>query len=93
MSFDTFKIRISLFYMRENTELVYILQNSLNKALNIFSNRVYSEPFSFDFGAPRYYLDFFDLFKIRILVYYMRETIELVYILQNRVEKCIKYSF
>ena len=32
-------------------------------ALYIFSFKVYSEPFSFNFGAPRYYLDFFRFTK------------------------------
>ena len=35
----------------------------------------------------------FDSRKIRISVLYMREHIELVYILQNRVEKNIVYFF
>ena len=38
----------------------------------IFSNRLYSDPFSFKFGAPGYYLDFFESRKIRISVFYMR---------------------
>ena len=59
----------------------------------IFSNRLYSEPFSFNIEVPRLYLDFFDSFKIRISVFYMREHIELVYILQNRVEIGIVYFF
>ena len=59
----------------------------------MFSNRLYSEPFSFNFGMHRYYLDFFDSRKIRISVFYIREHIELVYILQNRVEKGIVYFF
>ena len=64
-----------------------------NKALYIFSNRLYSEPFSFNFGATRYYLDFFDSRKIRNSIFYMREHIELVYILLNKVEKGIVYYF
>ena len=59
----------------------------------IFYNRLYSEPFSFKFGAPRYYLYFFDSHKIRILLFYMIEHIELVYVQQNRVEKGILYFF
>ena len=35
---------------------------------------------------PRLYLDFFDSGKTRICVFYMREHIELMYVLQNRVE-------
>ena len=62
-------------------------------ALYIFSNRLYSELFSFYLGAPRYYLDFFYSLKYRISVFYMREQVELVYILQNKVEKGIVYYF
>ena len=40
---------------------------------------------------PILYLDFFDMGKIRISVFYMSEHIELVYILQNRVENGIVY--
>ena len=36
---------------------------------------------------------FFDSHKIRISIFYMREHIELVYILQNRVAKGIVYFF
>ena len=42
--------------------------------------------FVFNIGVPRLYLDFFDSGKIRISVFYMREQVELVYILKNRVE-------
>ena len=59
--FNSLKIRISVFYMIEHTEFVYIPPKMYNKALYIFSNRLYSEPFSFNFGAPRYYLDLFQL--------------------------------
>ena len=45
--------------------------------------------FSFIIGVPRLYLDFFDSGKIRISVFYMREHIEVVYILQNIVEKAL----
>ena len=38
-------------------------------------------------------LIFFDSRKIRISVFYLREHIEFVYILQNRVEKGIVYIF
>ena len=75
--------------MREHTELVCILQNTLEKGIVFFSDRLYSEPFSFNFGASRYYLDFFNSRKIRISVFYMRENIELVYILQNRIKKAL----
>ena len=42
--------------------------------------------FVFNIGVPRQYLDFFDSGKIRISVFYIREHIDMVYILQNRVE-------
>ena len=49
--------------------------------------------FVFNIGLPISYLDFFDSRKIRISVFYMREHIELVPILQNRLEKGIVYFF
>ena len=58
-------------------------------ALYIFSNRLYSEPFSFNVGVPKYYLDFFDSRKIRISLFYMKEHIELEYIIRNRVERAL----
>ena len=72
--------------MKEHMELVYILQNTVEKNIVIFSDRLYSEQFFFNIRVPRLYLDYFDSGKIRISVFYMREHIELVYILQNRVE-------
>ena len=47
--------------------------------------------FVFNIGVPTEYLDFFDSGKIRISVFYKRERIEFVYILQNKVEKGIVY--
>ena len=41
--------------------------------------------FAFIIGVPKLYLDFFDLDKIRTSVFYMREHMELVYILENKV--------
>ena len=49
--------------------------------------------FVFNIGVPRQYVDFFDSGKISISVFYMRERIELVYILKNKVEKGIVYFF
>ena len=49
--------------------------------------------FVFKIGVPRLYFDFFDSCKIGISVFNMREHIDLVYTLQNRVEKCILYFF
>ena len=45
--FDSGKIRISVFYMRENTELVYILQNRVEMGIVYFYDRLYSEQFCF----------------------------------------------
>ena len=49
--------------------------------------------FVFNIGVPREYLDFFDSGKIIISVFYLSEHMELVYILQIRVEKGIVYFF
>ena len=72
--------------MREHTVLVYVLQNSVEKSLYILSNKLHSEPFPVNFGVPRYYLIFFRFVKVAIFVFCITEHIELVYILQNRVE-------
>ena len=79
--------------MREHTELVYILQNRVEKALYIFLIDYIQRNFVFNIGVSRLYLDFFDSGKIRISVFYMREHTELVYILQNKVEYGIVYFF
>ena len=49
--------------------------------------------FAFNIGVPREYLDFFDSGEFMISIFYMREHTELVYILQNKVEKGIVYFF
>ena len=49
--------------------------------------------FVFHIVVPRLYLDFFASGKIRISLFYMREHIELMYILQCRVENGIVYFF
>ena len=73
--------------MREQFELVYILQNRVEKGIVFFILTDYIQSnFAFNIGVPRVYLDFLDLGKIRISLFYMRENTELVYILQNRVE-------
>ena len=64
-----------------------------NKALYIFYNREYSEPFSFNVGEPRFYLDFFNSRKFIISVFNMRENIELEYVLQEIIEKGIVHFF
>ena len=59
----------------------------------IFSNRLYSHPFSLNRGRLRIIYIFFDSRKIRISVFYMREHIELVYMPQNKVENGMVYFF
>ena len=93
--FDSHKIRISLFYMREHIELVYIYTpKQSRKGHCIFLlTEYFQRKFAFYLGEPILYLDFFDSHKIKISVFYVREHIELVYILQNRVQECIIYFF
>ena len=83
-----------VFYMREHIELVYICQNKGEKGSVYFLWQII---FRAILLLTLGYLDniyiFFYLRKIRILVFYMREHIELVYIPQNRVEKGIVYFF
>ena len=79
--------------MREHIELVYILQNRVEKGILHFSERLYSEQFACNIGVPKLYLYFPYSCKIRISVFYIREHTELVYILQNRVKYGILYFF
>ena len=53
----------------------------------------FQRKFAFYLGVPILYLHFFDSHKIEISVFYVIEHIELVYILQNRVENDIVYFF
>ena len=77
---------MSVFYMRENIELVYILQNKVEKGIYIFMTDYIQSNFDFNIGVPIKYLVFFDSLKYRISVFYWSEHMELVYILQNRVK-------
>ena len=73
--------------MRDHIELVYILQNRVEKGIVYFFLTYYIQSnFSFDIRVPRQYLYLFDSGRIRISVFYMREHTELVYVLQKRVE-------
>ena len=72
--------------MRENIELVYILQNRVEKGIVYFLTDYIQRNFVFNIAVPRYYLNYFDLGKTLISVFYMIEHTDLVYILQNRVE-------
>ena len=72
--------------MREHIELVYIIQNKVEKGIVYFLTDYINRNFAFNIGVPRLNLDFFDSIKYRISLFYMREHMELVYILQNTVE-------
>ena len=59
--------------MREHIELVYILQNRVEKASYIFSDRLYLEQFWFyHWGAEIIFRFFFDSLKYRIFVFNKR---------------------
>ena len=54
ISFYSRKIRISVFYIREQTELVYIRQNRVEKGIVYFFLTDYIQSnFSFNIGVPR----------------------------------------
>ena len=55
----------------------------------IFMTDYIQSNFAFNIGVPKLYLDFFDSGKIRISVFYMREHMELLYVLENRVQEGI----
>ena len=85
--FDSRKIRILVFYNREHIELVYILQNRVEKGFVYFILQIiFRAILIFTLGCLDNVLIYFDSCKFRISVFYMREHTELVYILQNRVE-------
>ena len=79
--FNMSKIRISLFYMRENMELVYTQKRRRNGHCIFFLKDYIQSSFVFNIGVPRKYLDFCNSSKIRISLFYMREHMELVYVL------------
>ena len=85
--FDLCNIRISVFYMRAQTEFVYILQKRVEKGIvYIFSRSILREILFLTFGCLDNIYIFFYSLKYRISVFYMREHIELMYVLQIRVE-------
>ena len=85
--FDSGKIRISVFDMREHILLVYLLQNRVeNNIVYFFWQIIFRVIMLLTLGCLDNIEIFFDLLKYRISVFYMRERTELVYILQNRVE-------
>ena len=92
--FNSCKIRISVFYMREHIELVDILQNRVEMGIVYFFWQIlFREILLLTLGCLDNIYIFFDSRKFRILVFYVREHIELVYIFQNRIEKVIVHFF
>ena len=80
--------------MWENIELVYILQNRVEKCIVYFVWQIiFRAILLLTLGCLDNMEIIFDLLKIRILVFSMRDHIELVYIHQNLVEKGIVYFF
>ena len=80
--------------MRQLIDKVYILQNCVEKGIVYFLKQIF---FRAILLLTLCYIDhiyiFFYLRKFRILIFYMREHIDLVYILQKSVEKGIVYFF
>ena len=92
--FDSHKIGISVFYMGEHIELVNILQNRVEKTtVYFFSEIIFRAILLLTLGCLDYIQIYFDSHKIRISVFYIREHFELVYTLQNTVEKNIVFFF
>ena len=57
-----------------------------NKALYIFSDRLYSQPFSFNCGEPRYYLDFF-LIRVKLEFWYFTSESKLSFCIDSKTEQ------
>ena len=90
--FDSRKFIISVVYMREHIDFMYILYNRIGKnIIYYFWQIIFRAVLLLTLGAKITYRIFFDSHKFRISVFYMREHIGLVYILQNRIEKGIVY--
>ena len=78
--------------MRDHIELVYILQKRVEKGIvYIFGQIILGAILLLTLKYLDNILIYFESCKIRILVFYMREHIELVYILQNREDKGFVY--
>ena len=89
---DSRKIWISVFYKRECIELVYILHKRLELGIvYIFWQIMFREILFLTLGCLDNIYIFFDSLKYTISLFYMREHMELVYILQKRVVKGIVY--
>ena len=80
--------------MRELIDMVYILQNRVEKGIEYFLEQIF---FRAILLLTLWYIDniyiFFHPRQFRILIFYMREHIDLVYILQKNVENGIVYFF
>ena len=73
--------------MREHIELVYILQNRVEKGIvYFFSQIIFREILLLTLGCLDNIKICFDSLKYRVSLYYMIEHMELMYILQNIVE-------
>ena len=73
--------------MGEHTELVYIVQNKVEMGIVYFFLQIILRAnLLLTLGWLDNIKNFFDSLKERISVFYMREHMELVYTLQNRVE-------
>ena len=88
------KIRISVFYMIEHVELVYIPQNKVKKGIvYFFLEIIFRAILLLTLGCLNNIQTFLDPRKFRISLFYMREHSELVYIHQKRIEQGIVYFF
>ena len=75
-------------------ELVYILQKRVEYGIVYFFRQIiFRGILLLTLGFLDHIYIIFDSLKYRISVFYMREHMELVYILKNRVEKGIVYYF
>ena len=92
--FDSRKVTISVFYLREHIELIYIIQKRVEKGIvYFFSQIIFRAILLLTLVCLDNIQIFFDSLKYRISVFYRREHIELVYKLQNRVEQGIVYFY
>ena len=93
--FFSVHVKLAFLYLTLESILNWCIYSKAeqNKTQYIFSNGLYSDHFLLTLGCLDNIQIFFDSRKIRILVFYIREHIELVYILQNSVEKGIVNFF
>ena len=82
-----------ILHEREYGVCVYPPKHIKNNIVYIFGQIIFRAVLFLKLVCLDYILDFFDSGKIRNFVFYMKEHIELVYLLQNRVEKGIVCFF